>query len=139
MSLIYNPIRLQRTSRPSAVTGGPVRRKRAAACGRFCWETVQGSVEAMKFCLSPIAVAVLALHALPSVAQEASEHPAAATATSDEPSKADPTPPRAVPVQDDLPSTHKVDAGYSTEFTAPPRVQPHPTYDTGKIPKREKV
>src|SRR3546814_7987618 len=71
MSLIYNPIRLQRTSRPSAVTGGPVRRKLAAACGRFCWETVQGSVEAMKFCLSPIAVAVLALHALPAVAQEA--------------------------------------------------------------------
>src|SRR3546814_10743951 len=82
MSLIYNPIRLQRTSRPSAVTGGPVRRKLAAACGRFCWETVQGSVEAMKFCLSPIAVAVLALHALPAVAQEASEAPAAAPATS---------------------------------------------------------
>src|SRR3546814_13453397 len=75
----------------------------------------------MKFCLSPIAVAVLALHALPAVAQEASEAPAAAPATSEEPSKADATQLRAVTVQADLPSDYKVDAVSSPKFTQPLR------------------
>src|SRR3546814_6084160 len=78
----------------------------------------------MKFCLSPIAVAVLALHALPAVAQEASEAPAAAPATSEEPSKADATQLRAVTVQADLPSDYKVDAVSSPKFTQPLRDTP---------------
>src|SRR3546814_12770609 len=102
-----------------AVTGGPVRRKLAAACGRFCWETVQGSVEAMKFCLSPIAVAVLDLHALPAVAQEASEAPAAAPATSEEPPKADATQLRAVTVQANMSRDYKRDAVCSPNYTEP--------------------
>lgn len=77
----------------------------------------------MKFCLSPIAVAVLALHALPAVAQEASEAPKAAPAASEEPSKADATQLRAVTVQADLPG-YKADTVASPKFTQPLRDTP---------------
>lgn len=67
----------------------------------------------MKFCLSPIAVAVLALHALPVVAQEVPAAPAADA----EPSSADATQLRAVTVQAEVPSNYKVDAVASPKFT----------------------
>ncbi|NKF22466.1 catecholate siderophore receptor Fiu [Solimonas marina] len=75
----------------------------------------------MKFRLSPIAVAMLAIHAMPAVAQQSST-----STTSDEPSKDQATQLSGVKVEADVEATspYKADAVQSPKFTQPLRDTP---------------
>ncbi|MGH8443959.1 MAG: TonB-dependent receptor, partial [Solimonas sp.] len=75
----------------------------------------------MKFRLSPIALAVLAIHALPVAAQQSPPPPAPA---SEEPAKDQATQLREVKVQAEAPSEYKVDNASSPKYTAPLRDTP---------------
>ncbi|WP_028079334.1 TonB-dependent receptor [Solimonas soli] len=77
----------------------------------------------MKFRLSPIAVAVLAAHALPAAAQQAAAAPTAAP-TAEEPAKEQATQLREVKVQAEMPSEYKAAQSASPKFTEPLRDTP---------------